>query len=76
MVSRIELERKAAIVGLTGFRFGADGSMLLEFDLTLVRPACGMQAESPVKDEEAAPKALVAVCHSTSLALPTSPHAR
>lgn len=74
MVSRAELEREPAMVGLTGCRFATDGSMLLEFDLTQAR--LRLESEIPVKGEEAAPKALVAACHSASLALPTSPHAR
>ncbi len=83
MVSRAQLERftesihrerKPEMAGLTGFHLEPDGSMLLEFDLAQAR--LQLDSEAQLKDGEAAPTALVALCHATSLALPTSPHAR
>ncbi len=74
MVSRAELEQKPAMAGLTEVRLGSDGSILLEFDLTQAR--LELAAEMQPKENESAPKALVALCGSASLALPTSPHAR
>ena len=65
-------ERKPEMAGLTGFHLEPDGSMLLEFDLAQAR----LQSEAQLKDQEAAPTALVTLCNAASLALPTAPHAR
>jgi hypothetical protein len=87
MLSRAQLEEFAAegcpesfvvrrpeFAGLTGVHLAADGSMVLEFDLAEARIL--LATAVPVKEEESAPKALVALSQSASAALPTSPHAR